>query len=294
MNFILVIGLNRSGTKWLSNLLAQHSQIAAVTLPEHFGIVESNVFNDYSRIFGSLQRDDDYAAFVNLWAETDFVKSLNVPRREILDWQPRPSNVFHAFERLMNDYLVSGDKPIWLQKCNPVQAVRAIPDFSEDGKVVVIRRPLFSVVESSAALNQSAGLKNSFFKDAFVMAVQDRVLDRFWNDGNCLNVSFEKLKTDTGAEMSRICDAIGLEFESEMLETPFQQNTSFKQKQRYDLSVMQKLIVGTLKTGLKLLPVSVALKIWKTSRANKPFSSISGTYRSAFGGSDENACVNSE
>ena len=51
---IFVIGKNRSGTKWLSNTISNHSKIACVRSHEFGGILETNVFFNMPNTFGDL------------------------------------------------------------------------------------------------------------------------------------------------------------------------------------------------------------------------------------------------
>jgi hypothetical protein len=41
---LLVIGANRSGTQWLSNILCNHSDVMSVHFAEHCGIIETNSY----------------------------------------------------------------------------------------------------------------------------------------------------------------------------------------------------------------------------------------------------------
>ncbi len=42
---IFIVGTNRSGTKWLSNILANHPDVAAVQTERTLGIVETYMFD---------------------------------------------------------------------------------------------------------------------------------------------------------------------------------------------------------------------------------------------------------
>ena len=147
--YILVVGLNRSGTKWLSNSLANHSNVFAVTAEQHFGILESNVFNDFSRAFPRLDREDDFIAFVCMWAESDFVKTTGMTRTEMLQWNPRPVTVYEAFNRLMNEMTDRWSRKFWLQKCSPIQAIESVGNLAGQEKVIAIRRSFYNVLELS-------------------------------------------------------------------------------------------------------------------------------------------------
>ena len=81
---ILVIGKNRSGTKWVSNLLANHSSIRAVQAPQHGGIIETNFFGMMQQVFGDIGRVENYIAAVEAclllaWTAMKPSRAVNVP-----------------------------------------------------------------------------------------------------------------------------------------------------------------------------------------------------------------------
>ena len=60
---VIVIGMTRSGTKWLSNILCNHSEMIGVQSEQHGGIIETNMFHIMPRKF-NLSFADDYIAFI--------------------------------------------------------------------------------------------------------------------------------------------------------------------------------------------------------------------------------------
>lgn len=71
---IFVIGRNRSGTKWLSNIIASHHDVAAVQHEEHFGILEAtDVFLNMPILFGDLSIAENYMGFLDCFSQTDFL-----------------------------------------------------------------------------------------------------------------------------------------------------------------------------------------------------------------------------
>ena len=227
---ILVVGLNRSGTKWLSNILAQSDQVAAVTLAHQFGILESNALHDFRRVFKKIERDDDYAGFVCLWSETDYVRSTGIDRLDILRWKPRPTTVLAALSQLLDELREKQGKQFWLQKCSPFQAQQFLLELGDSTKVISIRRPFNSILESSVALKQQTNANSSFGRDLVVNAIQSRLFSEVSRRPNALTVDFENLKSDPETAVRQVCEFIGIEFSAAMLNTPFKQNTSFEKK----------------------------------------------------------------
>lgn len=62
---IFIVGTNRSGTKWLSNILAKHPDVAAVQTERTQGIVETNMFHSLRIKFPDLRRPDDFVGLID-------------------------------------------------------------------------------------------------------------------------------------------------------------------------------------------------------------------------------------
>ena len=275
---IIVVGLNRSGTKWLSNILSLNNDVAAVTLPHQFGILESNALNDFSRVFKNIDRDDDYAGFVCMWAETDYVRSTGFDRSYLLSWQPRPKSVFAALSRLLDDFRQKQGKSIWLQKCSPSQSRQFQKELASPAKVVAIRRNFNRILESSIALKQQTGVGSSFLRDLVINAIQERILADVSKQPNTMTVDFESLKAEPEATVRKVCEFIGIEFSRTMLKTPFEQNTSFEKKTRTKIGPFKRLVSLCVRSLFALLPVGLVNWMWAESRARAPLAIVRKTY----------------
>lgn len=68
---IFVVGVHRSGTTWLANILCRHSNIAGIQAERHFGIHESVFFSHFIHNFGDLRNDNIFIQFVEAFASSD-------------------------------------------------------------------------------------------------------------------------------------------------------------------------------------------------------------------------------
>lgn len=259
-------------------MLSQHDQVASVALSHQFGILESNALNDFSRVFKNIDRDDEYAGFVCMWSETDYVRFTGFNRMDLLGWKPRPKTVLAALTRLLGDYRDREGKAFWLQKCSPSQSQKLIDELGVSAKVINIRRPFNNILESSIALKQQTGVNSSFVRDLIVNAIQERFRLAISRRADTLTVDFESLKTDTESVVKEVCEFVGIEYSCSMLETPFEKNTSFNKKQRLYLSSFQKVLSFFIRSLFTVLPMKLVERIWVASRAKAPISIVRQTY----------------
>jgi hypothetical protein len=61
---IFILGLHRTGTTWLANQINEHSAVAPVQHPKHFGIHESDYFTYIYGHYGDLRHRTNYIGFV--------------------------------------------------------------------------------------------------------------------------------------------------------------------------------------------------------------------------------------
>lgn len=97
---IFIIGKNRSGTKWLSNIIAAHKEIACVQRPGAGGILESNTLSNMYYIFGSLKHDNNFIGFLECKAKTNFFKLSGLSKEFF--YKKRPETYYSFFRLLMD------------------------------------------------------------------------------------------------------------------------------------------------------------------------------------------------
>jgi hypothetical protein len=224
---ILVVGMNRSGTKWLSNILCNHPDVFGVLSERHGGILETNLFGKMQALIGDLERVEHFVAFVELWSQTDFFGTTGVEKELLYTRKERPREVLDAFRLVMDEAARRCGSRFWLQKTSPSEGWGVLPRFP-DARIVTIRRGLVPTLESAAKLRRDRGEADSLAKAAAVYAYEAKVLRRIQRDRDAVHVEYESLGRSTEHEVRRICEAIGLGYRPEMLETRFAANTSFR------------------------------------------------------------------
>ena len=155
---VLVVGANRSGTTWLSNLLCNHSQISGVQSDEHFGIIETNLFGRMQRVFGSLNSRVNKIAFIESWSQTDFFLATGIDKSEIYSLKSR--DYVDIFRFVMREFSSRLGNSYWLQKL-PTTEFRYLGSLQDDAKIIVITRNMLGNLASKHGLLQKKGIKAS-------------------------------------------------------------------------------------------------------------------------------------
>lgn len=262
---IIVIGMNRSGTKWLSNILCNHPEVAGVQSERFTGIVETNIFETLPRKFGDLSRPDDYVAFVEFWALTEFFQIASVHKEMFYRLNPRPNNYYTLFSLLMNEVARRQRSNYWLQKTSPWHAPEALENFPE-AKCLVIRRDRVDTLRSAHFL-ATGGKSPLSWKMIFGNILQDKILKKLERRRGAVSVRYEALRRNSEAEVARVCQQLGLSFQRDMLQVPFRKNTSFRTEQDRTFAFSRKerariRIASTLGLVIPMRILLIARRIW--------------------------------
>ena len=238
---IFIVGTNRSSTKWLSNILANHPDVAAVQTERTLGIVETNMFDSLRTKFPDLRRPDDFVGLIELWAATDFFKSTGIDRQLFYRLHPRPLSHFEIFAIFMNELATRKGVGFWLQKTDPWHAFDVVENFPQ-ARFVVIERNMADTLRSTFYL-ETGGEGALSAKMILSHVLQVRILRKLRQTVGALSTTYERIRDEREAEITRLCRNLGLAYRPEMLEVPFRRNTSFrsKQQQQFAFSRMDRL-----------------------------------------------------
>ena len=113
---IFVLGSARSGTTWLSNLLAAHPAIATAHHRVHWGSVESEMAQ-YARYAGDLREPGRLVRFVEVFASTDLFRLLEGDKARI--YQRRPADAYDLLLDLFDDFAAARGASAWSTKLDP-------------------------------------------------------------------------------------------------------------------------------------------------------------------------------
>jgi len=281
---IFLVGSNRSGTKWLSNLICQHPEVAGIQSGIHHGIIETNLFDVMPKKF-DLAYTDDYIGFVEIFSETDFFIASGVDKQLFYELDHRPEDFFGVFEILMNDHAIRQNCKYWFQKIQPVLADDIMKRFS-NGVFIAITRDPIDTLKSASVVMERHGFVNSLLKLAYSYVVEEKMIARQKRNYDILRVTFDDLKNAREETLKSVCRHIGIEYVPEMLDSPFSKNTSFKKESDREevFSKSDETILKLLLGLMRLVPYPVfgmlrrARKFLGRGRESRPVPFIHSTF----------------
>lgn len=261
---ILVFGMNRCGTKWLSNLLANHADISTVQAEEYQGIVECDLLSEVPRKF-DFAYDDDYAAFLTLWNLSDFVRISQVDVTSFAQLPKESRTPATLLKLTMDRFAEINGTSHWLQKFGPDSLDCALREFP-DAAVLFIVRNDFDVIHSTHALSKREGRNESYMSIAFGLVLAEKQLRKAMRRNGGHVTTYESLQRDAETEITKICEYLKIPYSRDLLQARFEKNSSFaKQKSQPTLPWTTRAAVGLLVGVLRMTP-SIVLKSYANLR----------------------------
>ena len=260
---IILIGMNRSGTKWLSNIFSNHPDIISIQHERGSGIQETNMFDKFQTIFGNLTYPDNYVALIECWSQTDFFKLTKLDKELLYKLNPRPINYFDLFKIVMDDLARKNNKIFWLQKTNPFNVRKCLHHYN-NAHFIAIKRNIIDTLKSNIHVLRTRGARRKkIIKETFFYVYQEKFLNELIQNNSVSFVTFEDLKANPAIIASGICNKIGIEFNESMLHIPFSKNTSFKSASDRDkvFSKTEVLIIKLFSKILSNIPLFVFIII---------------------------------
>jgi hypothetical protein len=161
MKKIIIFGQNRSGTKFLTNLIADKFDLACIQSDEHGGVIESNIHSYYANQYPNKLSDaDKNNILLSLAKEYTFTRSgLEIEDLNNLSWDTC-IELFIEFYSLNASKLKSEG---WVQKVSS----NYLDDFlNKNVKIIIIQRHSLKILRSSIKafdLNFIQGFRLLFF-----------------------------------------------------------------------------------------------------------------------------------
>lgn len=260
---IFVVGKNRSGTKWLSNLLANHQNVAAVQRVGAGGIIEVNEFTRVPRVFGAPEVEDNYLAYLACLEKSNLFKLTGLPI-DVL-YEKRHSSYLGVLSHLLDTYARRQGKSTWVQKADS-QALESMIEHFSDARIIIIqRKKIADNIASSLALHwqrEHAPKGKNLIREAAMYAYYQKLEERFRGRENVLFTSYEELAGDTEGVLKNVCRFCDLEFQPGMMKRTYKPNTSFSGKipREAVLAPSERTLVSLAARSMGIFP----LKLFKT------------------------------
>ncbi|CTQ34792.1 sulfotransferase family protein [Jannaschia rubra] len=113
---VFVLGLQRSGTTWVANMLHGSGAVAAVAAEDHRGVHESLFFSHFARAFGPLSDPAARDAFRTAFAASDYWLLTGLPDALLDAAIATARDHAQVFEVVMDAVADRQGAPLWLEK----------------------------------------------------------------------------------------------------------------------------------------------------------------------------------
>jgi hypothetical protein len=261
---IFILGVHRSGTTWVANILCSHHNIAGVQAPRHHGIHESAFFCTIKDRYGNLQDDNNYIEFLETFSASDYFLLSNLDKNFF--YTNRPTSYDEFFKQMMDTYAEQQHKEFWLEK-TPAHTLYYddLQHIFPAAKFIIVKRNIIDSIKSDVRLRYftpDRQRKTPLSKILFIVFLAFRyslfysaVLSKQHKE-NSLFIEYEQIKKYREAEIKKICDFIGVNFETQLLQDTYEPNTRFtSEKERITVLANGELtFIKILDFIFRLLP----------------------------------------
>lgn len=286
---IIVVGMNRSGTRWFTTLLCKHPEISgvrAVTESNPGALAqETNMFGIFPKMYGDISDLAKYVAIVEQWSTTLFFSYMGIERKALYELHPRPKNCYSLFAAAMDIHSRNEKTAYWVQKMTPTSYKKIIGSLP-DGKYIVLKRDIVSNIKSklkkennnkSSSLYRFAKLVFLYVTDAWVMK---KLLER--NNVSSCEIRYEDLVANTKDELVKVCKYLGVDYSSSMLEGEIMRNSRFSslgEKKEY-LTKKNIYRIKVLYRCYKIIPGAILWRVREKYASSGDSKFINATFRS--------------
>ncbi len=212
---LFIVGMPRSGTKLLRDLLNRHSDIAIFPNESHVFPYFSKNFNE----FGNISDRKVFYRFYKKFAETIFYKRISEKGININyeDWYQELSGnqykdvldaLFECYGKLTGKKIIGDKTPSYIKH------VPFLADLYPNAKFIHIYRDPRDYVIS---INKAWGKKRIRALYRWKNQIRQFLLDVNESKVNYFSLSYESLLNDTKNVLQDLCRFIGVDFEDGML-----------------------------------------------------------------------------
>jgi len=261
---IFVLGVHRSGTTWVANILCSHSKIAGIQAERHYGIHESAFFCIVKDRFGDIRNDENFIEFIEAFSSSDYFILSNLDKNYF--YKNRPYSYDKFFKMMMDKYAEERKTEFWLEK-TPAHLLyyRELSELFPNAKFIVTKRNIIDSIKSDIRMkyfNERMQKIMKIPKIFFVIFLTFRY--HFYNSNmydkhlkqNYLLIEYEELKKNRLEVTKKICNYLNVDFEQQMLEDKYKKNTLFNlEKERNEvLTKSEKIFIKIFDQVFRFLP----------------------------------------
>ena len=230
---VFVLGLQRSGTTWIANLLAGSGGVAAVTAAEHRGVHESLFFSHFATAFGPFDDAEARGRFRAAFAASDYFLLSGVSEATLDAALARGRDYADAFAAVMDAVAERQGCALWLEKSphHTLLAEDLARRFPEARFVCVTRSSAGLIASRLSAYGRrpprGARRAADILRGALTNALHVRSLRRFCAGcDRALPLRYESFVADEAEGKRALRDFLGLDGAREDMRSRFAPNSS--------------------------------------------------------------------
>lgn len=193
-----MIGRERSGTKFLTNLIAANFKLATIQSEEHDGVLEANLVAKYGGIFGDPPQGENLKAFKILFPYDAFFRYSHVTKEQFdsIDFE-KPEELLWKFLKVEAD---NCSRPGWVQKVSSrfLWKYKHVPALK-----VIIQRNIPDNIFSHAKLVGDESWK-FVLRDSIATVAYAKSENYYARKNNILRVKYDEVKRDPKRLLSPI------------------------------------------------------------------------------------------
>ncbi|WP_415897296.1 sulfotransferase family protein [Neptuniibacter sp. QD72_48] len=266
---IFVLGLQRSGTTWLANMLSSHPCIAAVEADDHQGVHESIFFSHFAKGFGDFNHPKSKARFFENFLESDY-GILSEVQPDFLEKNEDIDSYYAFFRAVMDDVARKKGSSNWLEK-SPHHTLMAdeLRLAYPDARFICVLRSDEELIPSRLSgfgRTPPSGFKrmSKIIRACAVNAMNHRYIKKLGGkDAQTIVLQYSDLKKQTEQNMKSILNFLGLDWTDEVLVMRYKPNSSFA-KVRHEnssLTVIDQIVIKFARFFFNIVPLKLLLKI---------------------------------
>jgi len=259
---IFVLGLQRSGTTWIGNLLEAHSRVAAVAASRHQGIHESLFFSHFARAWDWSDPDQRQAA-VSAFLSSDYGTLMQLHDGE-KERVRAAGGAAETFAAAMNLFAWSQGAEAWVEKSpHHTRHAEQIAGDLPQARFVAIHRKTVSLLASRLhaygrtpprGLRRARAVVRAAVSNAYHKRLMDRLARR--HPGRVVQLDYDTFKAGGEVAIATLLHRLDLPAAPGL--TPrFRPNSSFAAGERQPLTAADRILAGLAALAVATVPTAV-------------------------------------
>lgn len=266
---IIVLGSARNGTTMLCNLITEHPQISSVQHELHWGLHESNIYENM-KYWGPFETLDKYLFFLELYCSMDTFQITGLQKQDYYNKQV-PNDFLDFYFEMMDEFANKQGTAYWLTKIDPLflldnndmkKFINRLHERYGEVKFISVQRGIIDVIRSYLKMEGKqkklretvAGKTFAFILGVVRYNSHYKKINLLLQEHNGLAFEFEAVVNNQESCRKVIADYLNLEHQEGPSSQIFRQNSSFEPSENKRTHITFKLLIRVLDRIVKVVP----------------------------------------